>query len=337
MNSKDYKNYTTENFIEDEFFYQWVLDADSLTDNFWEKFIVEYPAQKESIDQAKLMLLSIHKHFDSKVKKVSKEKANTSFQQVIKKVERPNSPIKKRKILWTRWIAAASVIFLLVTGGYYFSLQENAELVYSTGHGQRLTLHLPDSSRVELNANSTLHFNPEAWIENNLREVWLEGEAYFEVTKKMTGRKFLVHAGEAKVEVLGTEFNIRTRGEKAEVVLAEGKIELAVADQKIEMKPGDYISYTIGDRKLESKKVKPSDFSAWKDGITVFNNTLAEVTKDLEALYGVTFKIENQALMNRRIQLSAPADDLDEVLETLKLLYQDDLTIEHKNGLVIIK
>jgi ferric-dicitrate binding protein FerR (iron transport regulator) len=138
------------------------------------------------------------------------------------------------------------------------------------------------------------------------------------------------------VSVLGTQFNVWARGEKAEVVLEEGKIELAIANQKIAMRPGDFISYSKSKKKIESKKVTPSDYSAWKDGIVVLNDNLSEITKELETIYGVEFTIKNEKLKNRQIQLSAPADSLDQLLEILEVMYSEEINIQKKDGQVIL-
>ena len=94
------------------------------------------------------------------------------------------------------------------------------------------------------------------------------------------------------------------------------------------MKPGDYISYSPKQKKIRSKKVKTSDYTSWKDGIIVFNKNLDEVAKELEILYGITFKIEKEALKDRMIQLSAPADSLEQVLEILEIMYAEDINIQ---------
>ena len=145
-----------------------------------------------------------------------------------------------------------------------------------------------------------------------------------------------MHAGEVDISVLGTQFNVRSRGEDAKVLLTEGKIELAVADQKITMQPGDLLSYVKSVSKVELEQVKTEDYTAWKDGISVFNNTLGEVVKELEILYGVQFVIEDEKLKERKVQLSAPNDSLEQVLETLELLYPDEISITEKDGQVII-
>jgi len=331
MSLKKYQLFTVEDFIDDEYFRKWALQPDEHSEAFWQQVFTSLPQQEKTAIEAKQMLQSLNGYFEAEVNNVSIEKAKSSFRKIEKEVKDQD-----RKIPLLKWAAAASVLFFLGLGGFYFLQTEDSMLSYTTGNGNQMTLLLPDSSEVKLNANSTIKFSSEKWKSAAQREIWLDGEAYFEVRKKSLGTKFIVHAGALKVAVLGTEFNVRSRGEKSEVVLTEGKIELAVADKKIAMKPGDYVSYTKSQQEVKSKKVKASDYYAWKDGMAIFNNTLSEVAKELEILYGVQFDIKNETLKNRKIQLSVSADSLYQVLETLKLLYPEEINIEHQNDQVII-
>lgn len=335
MNFQDYKDFTIEDFLEDAYFCQSVLTPNSESERFWQEFIIETPEQQETIEEARKLLLDFKGYYHDEVQKVSKEQAQASFQRLEAKMQkyRPTLQISRRQ--WIAWSAAACVLLLLGVTLFFLPKEENP-IVYATGNGERTTLQLPDQSEVQLNANSKLHFYPDRWKKEGQREVWLEGEAFFKVERKATGEKFLVHAGEVNISVLGTQFNVRSRGEDAKVMLAEGKVELAVADRKITMKPGDLLSYSKSESKVELEQVKTEDYMAWKDGISVFNNTLREVVKELEILYGVQFVIEDEQLKDRRIQLSAPNDSLEQVLETLELLYPDEIRIKEEEGQMII-
>lgn len=335
MNIKKYEHFGVEDFTEDEYFCRWALQKEEQLDLFWKRFIQQYPHKQEKIIQAEELVQSFYGYFKTKVETVSQQKAKDSFQKIARKIEENGQIVTFRQKLF-RWSAAASVLLILSVAAYYFLMPTPNLLTYSTGNGQRMNILLPDSSQIQLNANSVLSYDPENWTEKGLREVALKGEAFFKVTKKKVGTKFIVHSGPMNVSVLGTAFNVRSRGEASEVVLAEGKIELSIADQKIAMQPGDFISYSETQQKIESKKVKTADYTAWKDGIIVFNKNLSEVVKDLEILYGISFKIEKENLNSRLIQLSAPADSLEQVLEILEIMYSEDINIELEEGQIRI-
>jgi len=335
MSFHDFKDFTTDDFLENDYFRKSILEPNSESSRFWQQFLLDFPHKREAFDEAKDLLLNVTAHFDKEIQQVSEEQAMASFRQLEAKMQKTAIPKQINRRQWIGWSTAACLLLALGIWSYILP-QKQGPLVYSTGNGERITLSLPDDSEVQLNANSSLSFDPQQWKDNELREVWLEGEAFFKVEKKASGLKFLVHAGEVNVSVLGTQFNVRSRGEDAKVMLVEGKVELAVAEQTITMKPGELASYSKTQKAVELETVESEGVTAWKDGISVFNNTLSEVVKELEILYGVQFIIKNEQLKDRKIQLSAPNDSLEQVLETLELLYPEEIRIEEKDGQMII-
>lgn len=336
MNLNYYQHFTTESFIDDEFFRKWVLQPNSETISFWEEFRAHYPEKETALETARQLLITLNQHYSTEIEKVSKVQAQFSFQKVSQKIQPTAKVVKMTRRTWMAWLSAACVTLLVGVATFLHFQTKDTQLTFTTGNGQRLPVDLPDGSKVQLNANSTLSYYPKNWWDKKARHVWLEGEAFFKVEKKAFGTKFIVHAGEMQVAVLGTQFNVRSRGEDAVVVLEEGKVELAIEEQKITMQPGDLVSYSTTKRKVATKKVKPSDYVAWKDGITIFNDRLSEVVKELEILYGVPFTIKNKELEDRIIQLSVPTNSLEQVLETLELLYPEEISTEQKDGKVII-
>ena len=95
----------------------------------------------------------------------------------------------------------------------------------STSKGQKLDIELIDGTRIRLNANSKITY-PETFTES-IREVTLEGEAYFDVARDAT-RPFIVRTQFANTQVLGTSFNIHTSAEAVAVTLVEGKVNVSV-------------------------------------------------------------------------------------------------------------
>lgn len=337
MNQEKYQHFGAEDFLEDAYFRQWVLQPSAETDGFWKEFQSAYPEKQGEIAEAKQLLAMLNKHFETQVNEIPATRAEDSFRKLQLKTQAKLKPVTMYQKMWFRWSVAASVLILIVASLFLFRTPEPLMLVHSTGNGERLSITLPDSSIVQMNANSNFHFFPEQWDEQDKREVWLDGEAFFSVEKKVAGTKFIVHVGELQVAVLGTQFNVRSRGEQAEVVLEEGKIELSIEDrQKIQMEPGDYVSYSASEHQIATRKVKASDYSAWKDGMAVFNDSLDEIVRELEILYGINFLIENEQLKERQIQLSAPADSLEQVLQILEIMYPAEINIELENGQVRI-
>ena len=336
MSARDFKNYTAEDFLNNEYFRKSVLHPDEESKRYWGQFEANFPEKKEPLRVAREALLKIHGYFQDEVDAVSEKQAKASFRQLEKRMKHADHTRQVKRQDRIGWMVAASIILLIGFGLFMLSQNVDPRMVYSTGNGERLVLQLPDDSEVQLNANSKLYYFPRQWKTKAKREVWLQGEAFFNVQKKSSGAKFLVHAGALQISVLGTQFNARSRGKDSEVMLTEGKVELIVADQKIDMKPGDLITFSEAKQEIVARKVEARDYTAWKDGVTVFNDVLTEVVKELEVLYGVRFVIKSENLKDRLIQLSAPTDGLDEVLETLELLYPEEIRIEKETGQVII-
>ena len=329
-----YSHYSAEDFAEDPGFRKWITEPDEDSERFWNRYLQTYPDKTKEIDDARTIIGGIRAYYDSGMEKISPDEALASFHNLKQKFT-SQRPIHRN---WKSWLAAAGILLGISVASLIWVPKNNQEVVYSTGHGKRMELILPDSSVVQLNANSRLSYSPVRWKKQQIREAVLEGEAYFSVRRKDEEVKFVVKASDMHISVLGTEFNVRTRNERSEVVLAEGKVALSVADQQFEMIPGDFIAYSKNNHEVESKKVNTQDYISWKDGIIIFNQSLIEVCGELEALFGVQFVID-ESLQNRRIQLSVPTDDLDQALEIISLVYGNEIMVikEAQGERVLIK
>lgn len=139
------------------------------------------------------------------------EEARPSFDEVkaiIRKAEQPKA-IKKHATA-KYWIAAASVIAIVLTGAMLFtkSSNENAEVLKPIANVKKGKKHfdiLPDGSKVWLNGDSKLYYVND--FNGNTREVRLEGEAFFDIVKNK--KPFVVHVGGFDINVLGTAFNVK--------------------------------------------------------------------------------------------------------------------------------
>ena len=142
---------------------------------------------------------------------------------------------------------------ILATGAIYLFTQKKdtklpAEQAISsvvTKNGNRTKIVLPDGSQVWLNAGSNLDYNNSVF-NKDLREVTLNGEAYFDVTKN-ADKPFIIHTKKMDVKVIGTAFNVRSYNDEktAEASLIRGSIEVTLKDrkdQKIVLKPNEKIS-----------------------------------------------------------------------------------------------
>lgn len=161
--------------------------------------------------------------------------------------------------------------------------------------GQRSRVVLPDSSEVFLGAGSKLKF-PERFA-SKTREISLEGEAFFQVTKN-PNKPFIIHTGTVQTRVLGTSFRIEAfKGAPLTVSVATGKVRVDdYANHQMKslavLLPGQKISYAFAKTLLGLVDI--DEVKDWKDGRLVFRKaSLREITATLERWYNVKFEYQN--------------------------------------------
>ncbi|MEO0331763.1 MAG: FecR domain-containing protein [Bacteroidota bacterium] len=161
--------------------------------------------------------------------------------------------------------------------------------------GVKVTKILPDSSRVMLNARSSITYI--AGFQENAREVTLSGEAFFKVAKDSL-RPFTVHSGNISTTALGTSFNINYRPDSTttEVSLATGKVEIIDNTAVLtKLEPGERLQYDRGRSTFRTDHYDTLETLAWKDGILHFKEAgIEEVIQKLEDWYGVEITLEGK-------------------------------------------
>lgn len=145
--------------------------------------------------------------------------------------------IRKRTFRWSAAAAVALTIVFFLTGDW-FRVTEDL-VVYETDFGERKEIELDDGTLVSLNAGSRLTWHKN-WEKNGVRQIELEGEAYFDVAKVDFSRgvktpgdtilrmPFEVQTSDVTIHVLGTAFNAAQRRGHTEVFLEKGVVELSL-------------------------------------------------------------------------------------------------------------
>ena len=165
--------------------------------------------------------------------------------------------------------------------------------------GGEFDLTLADGTRVWLNSDTKFRF--PTYFSGETREVYVEGEAYFAVSKDAE-HPFIVHTGGARVKVLGTEFNLCAYPEERVVTtLAKGKVEVADGTCKVCLQPGEQAIYNKSVNNIEVRKVDVTLYSSWLKGVFEFENmSLREIGKQLSRWYGVIFEFDDVGTGDRR-------------------------------------
>ncbi len=156
----------------------------------------------------------------------------------------------------------------------------------STSRGQQSQVRLPDGSVVFLNAESSLRY-PTSFTKQQVRQVDLTGEGYFEVAKDKT-RPFKVSAGGQVVEVLGTHFNVNSYGDsgKIKTTLLEGSVQVSGGSDLAKLLPGEQASFAGG--KISVAKGNVEEAVAWKNGYFMFNEeSLGQIMQVVSRWYNV--------------------------------------------------
>lgn len=225
-----------------------------------------------------------------------------------------------------RWAIAVSVAFVVVV---FFLLKDHILYKnYSTEFGETMTLILDDNSQVVLNADTQLKV--PRWINYSRdREVWMTGEAFFNVSKKENHRKFLVHTDQLSVEVIGTRFNVTDRHNATKVVLQEGKVRVVAnnTDREEAMldKSGDYAEVNKENDKIITKTVDESLYTIWQEKRLKFENTpLPDVIRTIEDYYGIRVVASDTSLTRRNFSGTLPNNDLQVILEALSNIYSSE-------------
>jgi ferric-dicitrate binding protein FerR (iron transport regulator) len=230
----------------------------------------------------------------------------------------------------SRWLAAASLTGLFLLGGLLYAWYVGRDPAFRTEYGEVRTLTLPDQTVVYLNANSELSYS-NTYATDPVREVWLDGEAYFKVTKQLRARtqqpgadpvKLIVHTPQIDVEVTGTAFNVNNRHGVTQVVLDEGKVHLknpASQERLLAMRPGDAVQVNQQQRYLLRQVSRPDTYSSWKENELYFDDkTLGEIQQVLADNYGVRLTFNDPALRALRFTGSTPANNLSVLFTALE-------------------
>ncbi len=241
----------------------------------------------------------------------------------IKKKEREKSPamFSQLETSFKVYLAAASILLIAIS---IFILSDGVSksTVITTAYGESEEIQLPDSSVVILNGNSSLTF-AEDWQEQNERNVWLEGEAYFSIKHTVNHSPFIVHSSDnLKVKVLGTKFNVNNRRGVTEVVLNEGKVQLQHNDHAYVMKPNEMVSFSKSNPVFVLQKVDAAEKTSWKERMLIYEDeAIGAIAKKLEDSYGLKIIFKNKSIASETFSGSIPTDSVYLFIEKIEKLY----------------
>lgn len=200
----------------------------------------------------------------------------------------------KKKVLRPLTVAysIAAVVVLLIMGVWMTRFFTDSYVTVSAiDNTEMLVVTLPDSSKVWLNAGSTIRY-PKKFHEN--REVELQGEAFFNVTKR-TSSSFRVLFNNACVEVKGTEFNVKSGNQLDEITLFRGKIVFSASGiNALEMKPYEQVIYDVTGKQAKLTRVDAIEYDWRSTEFRFMDKPLKDLVEFLNRTYKVKISVKDK-------------------------------------------
>lgn len=319
-----------EDFINDSSFVNWVNKKQMADVEFWNQWILENPNKKQLAYDARDIVIGVkfNKEF------ISEEKTMEAWGEFEKQLNASKTVYKIPFYKNGKYQSIAATILLFVTISTFYFINSSTTVVHKAAYGEILDIKLPDGTKVKLNFNSVLSYE-----DDDVREVILEGEAFFNVEKKpTTNAKFFVTTGDLKVEVYGTAFNVNSRNTNTQVFLEEGRVELKLNNGlKKKMVPGDLISYSYRTNKIieEKRILRPELQTSWKNGSLIFDrSTLEYAMSKIEDTYGIGTVFEDDIIKETLITGAVPTQNLEICIKTIEKSAQ--VTIVNRNNKLYI-
>lgn len=313
---EDYARFTASDFLEDDYFLVWLQGQDNETNLWWEQWQSQNIVKKATIAQARKqyeLLISFKK---MEVTALDENEVWLGIQKQINNYE--NKTFK----LWSylKFGAAAAVAALCLTFLFYDYNTQGQEITYTAKNYSKV-ITLEDGSTITLKKGAVL----KRFSKLN-RQVWLEGQGYFEVNKvKSTSKGFLpfiVHADKMNIRVTGTSFLVTNTFNAKNVILAEGRVVLSAQKDSVVMRPGDKID--LKNNHLLQSRVKPELYSAWKEQEFNFENTpLSELKIIVQTIYNKQLIIKDGSrLQNKTLNGVIHTADLNNFMKTISILLE---------------
>jgi len=274
-------------------------------------------------------------------------------------------PLPRRNNIRRIWYSAAAALILTIGGLTYYNSSpkptgtETAArwLQTATRPTKKDVLTLPDGTLVTLNSATTIKY-PDHFGDST-REVYLDGEAYFDVSKN-PGHPFIIHADKMNIRVLGTSFNVKSYKNEAsgEATLITGSIEVTLNDRpsdRIILKPKEKL--VVQNNRITKKQLGPAPTTPDSAGkstryaltnLTYFNNNVhtvvetswvenklvfsnrdfVDISGDLERWYGVHIEFMTERAKHYNFSGYFEKETLPEALEVLKMIDHFNYKIE---------
>ncbi|MDA3906895.1 MAG: FecR domain-containing protein [Bacteroidales bacterium] len=226
-------------------------------------------------------------------------------------------------------IAASIVVLLSIGFGILRLLQNDLQMNSLQTALNQSQVELSDGTVVYLNGNSSLDYPTEFSGESRL--VKLIGEAYFDV-KPNKDHPFIVETDNARIQVLGTSFNVRASGleGEVEVLVNSGKVRIRsvkTPEKELILEEGDFAS--LKNNELQNIAKRDVNYLAWQTKMLDFDKTpLHEVVQTLNRAYVVKIDLAEEKLGELPLTSKYNQMSVDALLDAMCLTFKLDQKIE---------
>lgn len=368
-----YNDFSVEDFVWDDFFRQWTLSPTSETESLWDDWIDANPEMLEKVEQAKAIVLSLRLHEpeidDVEINQVVKQTVGRITEANEDSARAPRRLVPAFSIPWMQF--AASVALIMLAGWAVYSVmikrEEKPELGQqdsmierkgtltekTNSTSQTIELALSDGSKISLAPKGRIRY-PERF-DGERREVFLEGEAFFDIAKDPE-HPFLVYANGLVTKVLGTSFRIKAYGDSREVTVEvkTGKVAVfaqsdphlkeKVADKQIQgvvLTPNQKIIYARNEVKMVKTLVEKPEMVVSKAEIPQFefeDTPASDVFNTIARAYGIDILYDEALLkdcpLTARLDNQTLHDKLNIICKAVESSYEivDGQVIIHSKG-----
>lgn len=338
---KNYNKYTVEEFVQDSYFRKWVFDELSPNDTFWTNWVQLNPEKNAIIEEAKSLVIAL------KVKDLdlfTQEEISDGILDILNDTQPKHINFQ---IISRNWLRIAASITLILGAAWWFInrnplntisldniISKEQKAIHFNNGTKAIIFELSDGSKITLEPKSELHYGNEFGKEK--REVFLTGEAFFEVTKD-TQRPFLIYTGKLVTKVVGTSFSIKAYEKDNDISVSVRTGKVTVYRQDAKSKNSQSLSTEIvlvpnqkavfeKDQELLVKTLvdKPVQLNEIpKNTNLVFEETkILEVLTTLENIYGVKIGFDKEVFSKCSITANLQDETLYQKLDLICELIQ---------------
>jgi transmembrane sensor len=361
-----HKYRTVEDLLKDESFINYCLRKNEQDVHYWENYITENPGKKELIEEA----VQEYRLLFTALAQSDLDEQLTTFKKKLAGSDSDNAPVVElkpgsaRMPFYRRFSSIAVAALAVIAIGVYIIRNiprtptiQNHTVQYACKPGERKSFQFPDGTQVILNAGSEIYLNDQ--YAKNTREVFLKGEAFFEVQHNAEV-PFIVHTASMDVKALGTAFNVKSYNDegRTEAVLVRGLVEVTLKkdnNRKLLLHPDEKVMWTedngtgvsgsaaINPEQAKIQPVKKSDNGDVKEIAWVQNNlafedeSFDEIAYQLNRWYNVNIQFESNDIKQYHFTATFKKEKIEQVLEILRASKRFNYRFEDGQNIVIYK